>query len=107
MLTKRKQTFIVILAWALIPLAAVAPALAQFEPPAKEAKGGAVLRVIGPKSIYAKAGLISDDQVISIDNLPITSAGEVGRLLYEKVGDGKSHRMLIRRDGAEKVLTFR
>ena len=66
--------------------------------------GGAVLNFVGPNSMYAKIGLQSGDQVVSVDGVAPKGAGDVGQFLYGIRGDGKRHLIQIIRDGKEKKL---
>ena len=80
--------------WAGVLLACATPAWA----------GGAVLNFVGPNSMYAKIGLQSGDQVVSVDGVAPKGAGDVGQFLYGIRGDGRRHLIQIIRDGKEKKL---
>ncbi len=65
------------------------------------------MHFVGPKSIYAKAGLQSGDEVVSIDGKPVKSTGDVGALLNGRVGSGKTYTMEVVRGGKPWTLTFK
>ena len=74
---------------------------------AAPAWAGARMAFVGPKSVYAKAGLRTDDEVVDIDGKAPTSAGEVGQFIYAVRGDGKTHHIRVLRNGGTIELKFR
>lgn len=82
-------------------IAVIFAALACLAAPAG-ARAEARMNFVGPKSIYAKVGLRSGDIVVNIDGVVPKSGIEVGQLVHERIGDGKAHKILVRR-GAENV----
>lgn len=81
----------------LAALAVMAPALALAE---------ARMNFVGPKSAYAKAGLRTGDVVINVDGTVPKSGADVGTLVLGRMGDGKKHTILVRRNGANVTLEF-
>ncbi len=64
------------------------------------------LRIVGPKSVYAKVGLKSGDVIVTIDGKEVQSASEASQTLYQKSGDGKRHHMEVRRSGKIIDINF-
>lgn len=87
-----------------VRMSAVLLSLSLF--PVLDAWAGAKMAFVGPKSLYAKVGLRTDDEVLSIDGKVPTSASEVGQTLYALHGDGKVHHIKVLRNGAHEDLTF-
>jgi S1-C subfamily serine protease len=73
---------------------------------AGEAWAGARMNFVGPKSRYAKVGLQSNDIVVNIDGIEPKTASDVGTLIFERLGDGKTHEIKVIRAGKEKTLRF-
>lgn len=82
---------------AVLIFAMATPALAEM---------AARLNFVGPKSVYAKVGLQSGDEVVDIDGEVPKSAGDVGAMIYGRTGDGKKHTMNIVRNGKKVALKF-
>jgi membrane-associated protease RseP (regulator of RpoE activity) len=70
------------------------------------AEMGARLNFVGPKSVYAKVGLKSGDQVVDLDGSAPKSGAEVGEYIYARYGDGKDHVIHVLRDGKKVTLKF-
>lgn len=87
--------------------AITAVALALTGLAAADAWAGAKMTFVGPKSLYAKVGLRTDDEVVNIDGKAPKTASEVGQLIYQLHGDGKTHSILVIRNGAHVDLTFK
>lgn len=86
-------------------LALIFAALAGLAAPGP-ARAEARMNFVGPKSIYAKVGLRTGDVVINVDGRVPKSGVEVGQMIHERVGDGKAHKILVRRSGEHITLEF-